>query len=714
MGICMSLQEAIKEQNLDEVVSILAQYPNCVEDKTEEGVPLCLYAAQTGNFPIVKYIVEYTRASMNAVDDDNRNILHYAAMAGNLEMNRYLVEKVGMSITAGDKELVTPYQIAWEKGHKELLAYYEKCVGAAYEDMYHNPIRTGMFPDPSVVRVGEDYYMVNSSFFFFPCIPISHSRDLINWDIIGYAITNPEWAKLDELEGGRGYWAPDISYDNGTFYITATYRMNDTGTVYRKQIVVSSDKPEGPYSEPAVIEEDGIDPSLFHEDGRHYMLLNRGARIFELSSDCKKKISDAVLIYYGDHKRAPEGPHLLKKDGYYYLFLAEGGTGPEHRITVARSKELMGNYEPCPYNPIMRQMDEKAALQRCGHGKPVCTQNGEWYMVYLCGRRLVDQYSILGRETALDPITWTKDGWPIVNNLDGPSVLQIKPNLPNMTKASGIVRSSNIAEGSNLTGASGVARSSNVAEDSNLTGASGMARTSNVAEDSNLTGASDMTDVSYKADEQGGQDKAAQTTLTEQVKAFVNGLPKDFVTPRPPEKGGIVIKDGRLVLKGSRYPLSSVDSRNILVRRQSAFCFRAEAEFIVPTLGEGQEAGITCYYDENTWVNFFFSKEGDSYFIQVKEHIGKVDLYHDKRFITDPEGEAYILGVETKYLQRRFYYGKVGSEIKNLEELSCVYYLCDEGVDIAKRFTGAMVGMYGYAKEEPLFIEYEDFRYREL
>ena len=102
-----------------------------------------------------------------------------------------------------------------------------------------------MYPDPSVIRVGEDYYMANSTFIFFPCIPISHSRDLIHWDIIGHAITNPEWAHVDELEGGRGYWAPDISYHNGRFYVTATYRMNDTDGPRRRQIVVSSDRPEG-------------------------------------------------------------------------------------------------------------------------------------------------------------------------------------------------------------------------------------------------------------------------------------------------------------------------------------------------------------------------------------------------------------------------------------------------------------------------------------
>lgn len=641
------LQKAIEEHNLEEVMRILTEDPPCIDLKTEEGVPLCLYAAKEGNFPIVKYIVEYSRASMNTVDDKNRSILHYAAMAGDLEMNRYLVEKVGMDITAGDVDLITPYQIAWEHDHKELLAYYQERVGAAYDQMYHNPIRTGMFPDPSIVRVGEDYYMVNSTFIFFPCIPVSHSKDLVHWEIIGHAITNPEWAHLDELEGGRGYWAPDISYNNGRYYITATYRLNDTGTVYRKQIVVSSDRPEGPYSEPAVIDEDGIDPSIFHEGDRHYMLLNRGARIFELSSDCTQQISEASLLFYGDQKRAPEGPHLLKKDGYYYLFLAEGGTGPGHRITVARSRELKGNYEPCPYNPIMRQMDEKAGIQRCGHGKPVCTQNGEWYMVYLCGRRIGDGYSILGRETALDPITWTADGWPIVNHLKGPSVLQKMPNLP-MRKE----------------------------KDPEM------------------------------------QDQEAGETAEN---TFANGLPGEFMTPRPPEKDAIRFENGELLLKGSRYPLASVQARNILVRRQSAFCFRAEAELTVPDLKEGQEAGITCYYDENTWVCCYLSKAGKNLTVQVKEHIGKEDICHPEKILPgNLVGEQFILGVETEYLHRRFYCGKVEEEKKTLTELSNVYYLCDEGISMGKRFTGAMTGMYGYAGEEPFFVKFRRFHYQEL
>ena len=180
------LQNAIERRDLKKVKQMIAEDQTSIEGVTLDGIPLALHAARMGDASIVKYIVEYSRASMNLADANNRTILHYAAEGGDVEMNRYLVEKVGMDICAGDNRRITPYQIAYEAKNEDLLAYYESVVGAKYEEMYHNPIRTGMFPDPSIVRVGEDYYMVNSSFVFFPCIPISHSKDLIHWEIIGH------------------------------------------------------------------------------------------------------------------------------------------------------------------------------------------------------------------------------------------------------------------------------------------------------------------------------------------------------------------------------------------------------------------------------------------------------------------------------------------------------------------------------------------------
>ena len=619
----MTLRDAIYFEDISEVKKILEAEPNLIDEKDEKGVFMALLAAKTGNLKLVRYIVEYSRASMNITDNNQKNMLHYAAMSGNVDVCKYLVERVGISPLSGDINLLTPYEIARQNKFFDLEDYFKEVTGASLENMYHNPIRTGMYPDPSIVRVDDTYYMVNSTFIYFPCIPVSMSKDLIHWKIIGYAITNPEWANIDNLEGGRGYWAPDISYYKGRFYITATYRLNDDGNVYRKQIVVSSEHPEGPYSKPAIIDEDGIDPSIFNDDdGRRYMLLNRGARIFELNEDATKQISEATLLFYGDNKRAPEGPHILKKDGYYYLFQAEGGTGPGHRITVSRSKTLMGTYEQCPYNPIMRQTDENAIIQRCGHGKPVQTQNGEWYMVYLCGRKIGDGYSILGRETALDPIIWTKDGWPIVNNLNGPSAMQIKPNLP-------------------------------------------------------------------------------ETVWDLQLEDDFDGevLSTDWLFPRTPEKDGVIISNSRVFIKGSKQDLNSMHAKNILLRRQQDFKFTVEAKMDMPLLYPGQNVGLTCYYDENTFLKFgiYATQTNPVRLIaKVEEYIGDNIISSDE-FEIDYTKKNIYFKIETDYLKRKFFISYDNDNYYQIAKLDNVYYLCDEGLKKGKRFTGAMVGMYAYA-----------------
>lgn len=694
------LQKAIENEDLTSVRRLLTESPNLIDECIgPKHTPLALHAAYVSSFEILRYIVEYSRASLDICDDDRRNILHYGAMSGDPERCRYLVERCGMDPLTGDKDLVTPYEISWDLARggtgKELYAWFLDKIGCPYEEMYKNPIRTGFFPDPSILAHGDDFYMVNSSFIYFPCIPISHSTDLVHWEIIGWAITNPDWALLDELEGGRGYWAPDISFDNGLFYITATYRLNDTGTVYRRQMVVSSDRPEGPYSKPVFIDEDGIDPSLFHEDGKHYMLLNRGARLFRLSDDCTEQVSEAKLLYYGSQKHAPEGSHLLKKDGWYYLFQAEGGTGSGHRITVARSRELFGVYTPCPYNPIMRQNDPEAGIQRCGHGKPVRTKDGRWYMVYLCGRTLDGKYSILGRETALDPITWTPDGWPLVNGLKGPSVLQIPP----------------------------------------------FRRTG--AADTLPTDSSCMRPVPDSCD----QMMAISEAIMEQEPV---PDPCGWMTPRPPQADAVRWQEnGTVLLLSSPAPLSSSDARNIFLRRQTRFDFTAQADLILPVLAPGQEAGLICYYDENTWISCTAAgREHGSFAFLVKEHIGKettvlggdsewepsdisasalsearTDIpesaFSEARTNILESGLRLRFTVTVRKLRRHFTVeelsvvpGQDPQASRVLFKADCpnVYYLCDEGIRMGKRFTGAMIGVCGTGGNEQFRYLLEQYR----
>lgn len=299
-------------------------------------------------------------------------------------------------------------------------------------ETYSNPILKGFYPDPSIVRVNNDYYMVNSTFQYFPAIPIHHSTDLVNWEQIGYGISESEYLDLSNISDSHGIWASDISYYNGEFYIFATMRLNnpDPGTKapLRKILVTKSKNPEGPYSKPIVLDIDSIDPSHFvDDDGTHYCITAPGITITKLNSDCSEIIEPPKNVWKGTGLRCAEGPHILKKDGYYYAILAEGGTGYGHQISVGRSKNLYGPYESSPYNPALTQKYENARLQRCGHGDLVQTQNGDWWAVYLCGRPNCGSFTTVGRETSLDSVTWTDDNWFIVN---GPSDTAACPDLP--------------------------------------------------------------------------------------------------------------------------------------------------------------------------------------------------------------------------------------------------------------------------------------------
>jgi len=286
-----------------------------------------------------------------------------------------------------------------------------------------------------VVRVGEDYYLANSTFQYWPAVVISHSRDLVNWQIIGHGVTDGAGLDLSSLADSHGVWAPDLSYRDGVFTLYATLRLNNPseGEVapLRRQFVVTATNPAGPWSKPVYLDVDNIDPSLFiDDDGTKYLLISPGVNLVKLSEDGTKPLGPPVQVWVGTGRPCAEGPHLLKKDGWYYALLAEGGTGHGHCIASARSRSLWGPYEPSPFNPVLTQVDSSALIQRSGHGKLVQTPGGEWWVLYLCGRYNGGPYTTVGRETALDPVQWTLDGWFTVNQGKGPSSVQSCPRLP--------------------------------------------------------------------------------------------------------------------------------------------------------------------------------------------------------------------------------------------------------------------------------------------
>jgi xylan 1,4-beta-xylosidase len=292
-----------------------------------------------------------------------------------------------------------------------------------------NPILPGFYPDPSIVRVGKDYYLVNSTFAFYPGIPIFHSTDLRQWQQIGNAIDRQDMLNFAGLWSSRGVFAPDISYKNGVFYILNT--CVDCGGNF----LITARDPKGPWSNPVWLGFDGIDPSLFHDtDGKSYVVNNgppigeplydghRAIWVQEFDTQAQKLIGPRQLIVNGgvDISQKPswiEGPHLLKKDGFYYLIAAEGGTGDNHSEVVFRSSSVFGPFMPAAHNPILTQRDLKAdranPVSSAGHAKIFQTEAGDWAAVFLATRPYGPDLYNIGRETFIHPVTW-KDGWPTI------------------------------------------------------------------------------------------------------------------------------------------------------------------------------------------------------------------------------------------------------------------------------------------------------------
>ena len=312
---------------------------------------------------------------------------------------------------------------------------------------FQNPILAGFYPDPSIVRRGDDYYLVNSSFSYFPGVPLFHSKDLVHWTQIGSVLTRPSQLQLDSAGVSRGIFAPVIREHAGTFYMITT--IADRGN-----FVVTAKDPAGAWSDPVWLPEiaDAIDPSLFFDDdGKAYVVNNgppvgqplysghRAIWVQQFDVAGMKLIGPRKVIVNGgvDISKKPiwiEAPHIFKHDGKYFLICAEGGTADQHSEVVFRADSPMGPYAPGPINPILTQRhldpNRPFPITSTGHADFVETQNGEWWAVFLGVRPYGDNLYNTGRETWLLPVRW-ENGWPMIlaGNATVPYVLQ-RPKLP--------------------------------------------------------------------------------------------------------------------------------------------------------------------------------------------------------------------------------------------------------------------------------------------
>ena len=284
---------------------------------------------------------------------------------------------------------------------------------------YQNPVIPGFAPDPSVCRVGDDYYLVTSSFEYFPGIPVYHSRDLVNWTHVGNALQRAEEFPLMAVGDSGGVWAPTIRWHEGRFYVTATLEKHGN-------FIVTAEDPAGAWSSPVWLPEiGGIDPSLFFEDGHAWYCTNdrldpaqEAITAQEIDVATGRIIGARHTLWTGFGAHFLEAPHIYHIGDWYYLLAAEGGTFWTHMITVARSRSLTGPYEGCPHNPILTNAcDTRWEVLCTGHGDLVEDSAGHWWMVHLAVRLARRTMGHLGRETFLTPFHW-EDGWPVCDHAD--------------------------------------------------------------------------------------------------------------------------------------------------------------------------------------------------------------------------------------------------------------------------------------------------------
>lgn len=283
---------------------------------------------------------------------------------------------------------------------------------------YSNPILPGFYPDPSVTRAGEYFYLICSSFEYFPGVPIFRSRDLIHWEQIGHVLDRKSQLDLTNQKSSDGIYAPVIRYHDGVYYMITT-DVRGIGNFY-----VTAADPAGPWSDPILIPYGGIDPSLFFDDdGKVYVTAQQGADYdshaiqYEIDITTGKALSEPQVVWHGDGGPWTEGPHLYKINGMYYMMSASGGTAKEHREIIGRSEHPYGPFERYP-EPILTHRELDHHIQYLGHADLIDDVNGNWWAVFLGVRLTEDGYSVLGRETFLAPVIW-QQGWPYIDNNEG-------------------------------------------------------------------------------------------------------------------------------------------------------------------------------------------------------------------------------------------------------------------------------------------------------
>ncbi|KAL1590880.1 hypothetical protein WHR41_00153 [Cladosporium halotolerans] len=500
-----------------------------------------------------------------------------------------------------------------------------------------NPILPGFNADPSVLRVGDDYYIATSTFEWYPGVQIHHSKDLANWELLTRPLNRKAQLDMRGDPDSCGVWAPCLTHDGEKFWLVYTdVKRKDGSFKDTHNYIVTATDIAGEWSDPVHVNSSGFDPSLFHDDDGKKWFVNMlwdhrsrprsfaGIRLQEYDHKAGKLVGPRKTVFFGTDLDLVEGPHLYKRNGYYYLLTAEGGTAYEHACTLARSRDIWGPYETHPKQHILTSKDHPfAALQRAGHGDIVDTPDGKTYLVHLTGRPTTQsRRCVLGRECGLQEAYW-EDDWLYVKNGPVPSLHIEVPGTRDESKY--------------------------------------------------------WAELRYTFDKQ---------------------LPKDFQWLRTPETDRIFsVADSRLTLFG-RESIGSWFEQALVARRQTHFSYDAETVVDFSPEDERQFAGLTAYYCRYNffYLTITADAEGQRELLIMSSEASYPEGKLEKPFVEPvriPNEGKVKLALSIRGPDLQFSYALDGKELEKFGPVFDASLLCDEcgGHQAHGSFTGAFVGM---------------------
>lgn len=505
----------------------------------------------------------------------------------------------------------------------------------AFAQGFRNPVLPGFHSDPSVCRAGDDFYLVNSTFQYFPGVPVFHSKDLIHWEQVGNCLSRPSQLDLTGLYRQRnaqlgwtnaGVYATTIRYNKGRFYMVTTVYPS------RRHFYVWTDNPAGEWSDPVVIDFaiGSCDPTLYFEGEKCYFIWkDNDIKMCEIDVETGRKIGDIHHLGTGLGGRYPEGPHIYRKDGWYYLLLAEGGTEHGHSVSILRSRSLFGPYEPNPANPILSHFNMKmqnSPIQGLGHADLVQAKDGSWWMICLGYRTSGYLLHVMGRETMLAPVEWNFGEWPVVNR-DG--TLQIDMNCNTI-----------------------------------------------------------VPQVEMKQDPVREEFEYVKRDAPSDSYHSI-GLPWGWHSIGNPDysRYSLTERKGWLRLRPGKVSLDDASSPTFVARRQTELQFSATALFDASHLAEGMQAGLTAYAAPLNHYDVVIEKRGGALFVHSNIRLG--ELSHTEKEIPLSGTAAYL-----RITSNRDYYtlqaSSDGKDFTTLAKMDYRYL----ATEVIGGFTGVMLGLF--------------------